>query len=103
MLERALAFAYTGDARVITTQLMTPFGLKRSLIENGLPCIVKALDFDQSLSQYFTHNPAMWPLTDRGEPAIASKRAQTLTYGDDHFMVSSFQSNQSNQMSVQRA
>jgi len=51
ILEQALAFAYTGDARVTMAQLMTQFGLKWSLIEKN--CLVRALDFDHNIS----HNP----------------------------------------------
>ncbi len=87
MLERALAFAYTGDSRVLTKTLMGPFGLSRSLIELGLPAIT-TIDFNTHLSRHFAHNPALWPLTSSREPAVASKRALSLTYGDDHFYVS---------------
>jgi hypothetical protein len=88
LLERTLAFAYTGDARVITKDLMEPFGLKRSLIEHGLPCILKSLNFNKAISQLFAHNATMWPLTRKTkEPAVSSKRAQMLTYGEDHFLV----------------
>lgn len=91
MLECALAFAYTGDSRVLTRTLMRPFGLSRSLIELGLPAIT-AIDFNTHLSQYFAHNPALWPLTSSREPAVASKKALSLTYGDDHFYVSKIRS-----------
>ena len=87
MVERALAMAYTGDARVITNDLMGPFCLKRSLIELGLPSISKALNFDKSIALEFAHHPANWPLNKFGEPAVASKRSQVLTFGQDHFMV----------------
>src|ERR1700722_16641045 len=53
MLERALAMAFTGDARVITKDLMGPFGLKRSLLEHGLPSIIKILNFDKSITSTF--------------------------------------------------
>ncbi len=88
MLERSLAMAYTGDARVITKDLMGPFGLKRSLLELGLPSITKLLTFDKNISQDFAHHPANWPLNKSNEPAVASRHAQTLTYGEDHWMVS---------------
>ena len=87
MLERSLAMAYTGDARVITTDLMGPFRLKRSLIEHGLPSITMGLSFNQGLAEYFAQSPANWPLNKFQEPAISSKRAQVLTYSIDHFTV----------------
>ena len=88
MLERALAMAYTGDARVITSRLMKPFGLERSLIEHGLPSITAALTFDLSIAKDMVVNPANWPSNKNQEPAMASKRSQVLTCGDAHFMVS---------------
>jgi hypothetical protein len=90
MLERALAMAYTGDARVITIGLMGPFGLKRSLVENGLPSIAMNLSFDHGISNQFAIRPANWPVTKYEEPAIASKRTQVLTYGEGHFAVRLF-------------
>lgn len=86
-LERALAMAYTGDARVITSDIMKPFGLQKSLIEHGLPCIAVDLTFDQSLAKNFIINPANWPVNKLGEPAVASKRTQILTYGESHYIV----------------
>jgi hypothetical protein len=87
MLERALAMAYTGDARVITKDLMGPFGLKRSLIENGLPSICNFIEFQGEHALGFSHLPTNWPLTKDNRPAFASKRAQTLTYSLNHFQV----------------
>jgi hypothetical protein len=87
-LERALAMAYTGDARVIVKDLMVPFGLKPSLLDLGLPSVTTLVKFDVDISQSFTHTPGNWPLTARQEPAVASKRAQTLTYGEEHYTVS---------------
>ena len=88
MLERTLAMAYTGDARVITTDLMGPMGLKRSLMELGLPAITSLLNFDRSITKDgFTFKRANCPLDKQNGPAVASKRAQILTYGPDHFLV----------------
>jgi hypothetical protein len=87
-LERSLAFLYTGDARVITKHLMGPLGLKRSLLELGLPSITKVLNFEENIAKTFAHHPANWPLTDSNEPAVASERTQILTFGKEHFVVS---------------
>jgi hypothetical protein len=87
MVERALAMAYTGDARVITKNLMEPFGLKHSLIELGLPSITKAINLNNSLSKSFPHRE-QWPLTASGEPAVASKKSLILTFGNDQYTVS---------------
>jgi hypothetical protein len=88
VLERALAMAYTGDARVIVKGLMEPFCLKRSLLEQGLPSLSKLIRFDGNISEQFAHTPANWPLTHNNEPAVASQRCQILTFGKHHFLVS---------------
>jgi len=90
VLERALAMAYTGDARVIVKDLMVPLGLKPSLLELGLPSITRLIRFDVDKTEPFTHNRGNWPLTKRREPAVASTRAQTLTFGSDHYLVSQY-------------
>jgi hypothetical protein len=72
MLERAMAYMFTGDARVIVKSLMGPFGLKQSLLELGMPAITTAITFDDQLTNVVIFKKANWPLTDRGEPAIAS-------------------------------
>jgi hypothetical protein len=88
MLERTLAMAYTGDARVITQALMGKFGLKQSLLKLGLPSVIRLVDFKNDISHAFVNNPANWPLTATHEPAMASKRVQMLTYGYEHYLVS---------------
>lgn len=87
ILERALAMAYTGDARVITRQLMAPFGLLQSLVHYGIPSFVPAISFDSHISTQFHLHPDHWPTDNSGLPAVSSKRAQCLTYGDAHFYV----------------
>ena len=88
VLERTLAMAYTGDARVIVKDLMVPFGLKQSLLDLGLPSITRLLKFDSDITSSFLRDPGSWPLTACKEPGIASMQAQTLTYGHDHYAVS---------------
>ena len=58
MLERALAMAYTGDARVITKALMEPFGLHRSLIELGIPCLISSLNYKSPIGPQLSRNPS---------------------------------------------
>ena len=86
-LERAEAFAFNGDSRLIVTTLMAPFCLKRSLMEQGLPSLSKSISLNKHLAKYFTIHPDHWPCTPTGEPGIASKRCQVLTYGIPHFLV----------------
>ena len=80
VLERTLTFAYTGDARTIATGLMHPFGLQRSLLENGLPTIVSSIEMGKEIAETFAMQPDLWPMTRDHVPAVASKRAILLTY-----------------------
>ena len=96
-LERALAYAFGGNAKVLSRALMSPLWLSRGIIDQGMPC----LNIDKILGSGILANPhdpviirsENWPVTPSGRanyPAIASKRAQMLTYGDSHYMVSQF-------------
>jgi hypothetical protein len=86
-LERALAMAFTGDARVIVRRLMGHFGLRTSLLEQGLPTLTRAIDWNNPVLDTFTQ-PKHWPTTKDREPAEASKRCQMATYGLEHWLVS---------------
>ncbi|KAG1769738.1 hypothetical protein EV702DRAFT_1049616 [Suillus placidus] len=86
VLERALAYAHTGNAKVIATSLMRPLWLVQSLLEHGLPTFSPSVRFAPAPSIPVAISPADWPtLTNMKIPAIASKRSQILTYGNDHF------------------
>ncbi|KAG2045993.1 hypothetical protein BDR06DRAFT_1015119 [Suillus hirtellus] len=86
VLERALAYAHTGNTKVIATSLMRPLWLVQSLLEHGLPTFSPSVRFAAPPSIPVTISPADWPtLTNMKVPAIASKRSQILTYGNDHF------------------
>ncbi|KAG1863248.1 hypothetical protein DFJ58DRAFT_912417 [Suillus subalutaceus] len=86
VLERALAYAHTGNTRVIATSLMRPLWLVQSLLEHGLPTFSPSVRFAAAPSIPVAISPADWPtLTSMKVPAIASKRSQILTYGNDHF------------------
>jgi hypothetical protein len=55
-------------------------GLKRSMVEQGLPAFTKIIDFSIPISQQFKNKPGNWPV-------VTSKRAQILTYGENYWMV----------------
>ncbi|KAG2090773.1 uncharacterized protein F5147DRAFT_780230 [Suillus discolor] len=91
VLERALAYAHTGNTKVIATSLMRPLWLVQSLLEHGLPTFSPSVRFAAPPSIPIAISPADWPtLTSMKVPAIASKRSQILTYGNDHFEVCGF-------------
>ncbi|KAG0693691.1 hypothetical protein DFH29DRAFT_382941 [Suillus ampliporus] len=86
MLERALAYAHTGNAKVLSSSLMKPFWLIRSLLEQGLPTFSSIIHLQATTTRPVTVLPAQWPVvTAFNVPAMASNRCQILTYGKDHF------------------
>jgi hypothetical protein len=89
VLERALAYAHTGNARVIASKLMRPLWLVQSLLEQGLPTFSPTVRLTSSISNPIAISSSDWPTSDNlNVPAIASKRSQVLTYGNDHFEAS---------------
>ncbi|KAG1758543.1 hypothetical protein EDD22DRAFT_997786 [Suillus occidentalis] len=91
VLERALAYAHTGNARVIAAKLMRPLWLVQSLLEQGLPTFAPSVRITSSVGNPISISSADWPTSDNlNVPAIASKRSQVLTYGNDHFEASVF-------------
>jgi hypothetical protein len=91
-LERLLCFCHTGNTAVFATSLMNPLGLSRGAVKDGFPMLFRL--FKQSpillASQTgFMIEPKNWPIKDH-YPAIASKKAQVLTYSTNHFLVSAF-------------
>lgn len=91
-LERILCFCHTGNTAVLATSLMNPLGLSMGVIKDGFPMLHKIFrqpTIMSAMKHGFEINPRKWPTKD-GHPAIASKRAQVLTYSVEHFMVSTF-------------
>ena len=90
-LERVLCFCHTGNAAVFATSLMNPLGLSRGAVADGFPMLWKIFtqpNITFALMYGLVVDPEKWPLKD-GYPAVASKRAQVLTYSIQHFMVRS--------------
>lgn len=91
-LERTAAYAYTGNAKVLSSGVMGPLFLSRGLVEDGMPVLSKAM-YElplQNVTPLIIH-PHTWPLTaGRRRPAICSKKSHILTYSDAHYMVSIF-------------
>ncbi|KAG2358122.1 hypothetical protein BDR07DRAFT_1489883 [Suillus spraguei] len=67
VLERTLAYAHMGNAKVIATSLMRPFWLVQSLLQQGLPTLSTKIQISSS--------SLTTPIT----------RSQILTYGQNHF------------------
>jgi hypothetical protein len=92
VFERVLAFNYTGSARVLLRECLEPMWLTRGLKAYGFPCvnpnIVRFLPstLDADCIEIARSN---WPLNDRGEAAMASRRTIELEYGEVYAVVSS--------------
>jgi hypothetical protein len=88
-VERSIAYAHTGNAKVIATSLMGPLWLSHSLLNDGLPTlsrdIVRIISGDSVEVLIHTH---LWPINGQYKiPVIASKKSQILTYGLEHYTV----------------
>jgi hypothetical protein len=88
--ERLLCYCHTGNTAVFATSLMHPLGLSRGTLVDGYPVLLNV--FQQptiylASKHGFGINPSAWPLKD-GHPAVASKKAQMVTYSMSHFLVS---------------
>ncbi|KAH9018519.1 hypothetical protein EDB84DRAFT_1566372 [Lactarius hengduanensis] len=87
-LERVLCFCHTGNTAVFATSLMHRLGLSKGSIMDGFPMLLMPLFEQRTISSAMEHgfkiDARHWPLKDK-YPAIASKRAQVLTYSIRHF------------------
>ena len=90
MLERALNYAHTGSARVLTRSLMDRAWLSLSVVSDGLPCISNSFIQAGSLSSgLVTIRREKWPVHPVTRiPLTASQRSQEMTYGKPHYSVS---------------
>lgn len=92
-LERLLCFCHTGNTAVFTTSLMHPLCLSRAAIKDGFPMLLPSI-FQRprilsAMKDGFPVDARNWPAKGL-YPAMASKRAQVLTYSLNHFLVSLF-------------
>jgi hypothetical protein len=74
---------------VFATSLMNGLGLSRGALKDGFPMlhrIFQEASVGSAMIHGFEIDARNWPLKD-GHPAIASKRAQVLTYSLAYFMV----------------
>jgi hypothetical protein len=90
-LERSFNFAHTGNSKVLSRSLMDPLWLSLGITNDGHPALDRTLDEITFATMPFTAArllAGIWPVHPRTfEPFYASKRAQTLTYGDYHWKV----------------
>jgi hypothetical protein len=68
---------------------MHPLGLSRGVLKDGFPAFLDMFDQPSimiAMKQGFNISASRWPLKD-GHPAIASMKAQVITYSMNHFLV----------------
>lgn len=89
VLERAYNFAHTGAAKVIVRGLMNRLWIGRAIVDGLMPFFLPALKFIGPDLLQPELSMSVWPIDKKtNRPLVASKRAQELTYGSQHFMVS---------------
>jgi hypothetical protein len=89
--ERLLCYCHTGNTAVFATSLMNGLGLSRGALKDGFPVLLDTFENPSIMvarEHGFKIDPKRWPLKN-GFPAMASKKAQVLTYSDSHFLVRS--------------
>lgn len=87
-IERTLAFEQTGNTKCLATALMSPLWIVRSLLIHGIPTFSPDIKLG-GINNSFHIELRCWPThPPMSTPEVASKRAQQLTYGMPHFMVS---------------
>jgi hypothetical protein len=86
-LERTLAYAYTGSAKVISRAVMEPLFLSRGLLETGFPTLNQAIIAVRI--ENITHVPRLavaaqsWPMaTAYKGPAMCSNAAQKMYFSN---------------------
>lgn len=80
VLERVLAYAHTGNAKVLSRGLMGPMWLVTSLIEHGLPTLAPGIYLAANSPLPIQLPLSGWPEVNN-KPGSASQRALVLTYG----------------------
>ncbi|KAI1781578.1 hypothetical protein LXA43DRAFT_908377, partial [Ganoderma leucocontextum] len=84
ILERCICFAHTGNAPALAYALMKRTYTSRALLEGYLPMFWDGLEIPDHaplLPKLLLHK---WPIDNLKDPLLASKRAQSLTYGSAH-------------------
>jgi hypothetical protein len=89
VLERVIAYGTTGNAKVLSKQVMQYIYVYDSLLKYGYPAIMKTLWFwSGNRETPLVVHKASWPcVRGKHEPASSSKRAQILTFGWPQYRV----------------
>lgn len=88
--EQLLCDCHTGNTAVFATSLMNGLGLSRGSLKDGFPVLLDTFEHPLIMvarEHGFKVDLKHWPLKS-GFPAVASRKAQVLTYLDAHYLVS---------------
>ncbi|KAG2030241.1 hypothetical protein BDR03DRAFT_1017336 [Suillus americanus] len=87
MIERALNFSHTGNARVLSRRLMDRAWISLSIIHDGLPSISDTFVAYGSLKTgKLVIRQESWPVDqETWRPLTSSRRTQELTYSKEHY------------------
>ncbi|KAF9515149.1 hypothetical protein BS47DRAFT_1391881 [Hydnum rufescens UP504] len=93
VLERALAYAYTGSAKLLSRSLMQPLFTSRALVDHGFPMLsqsIVTMKKDRSTNKSFVSvSSSAWPWNqERKAPATCSDGAQSVYYSKRLYNVS---------------
>lgn len=87
-LERTLAYAYTGNAKVLSKSLLDPLFLSRSLLYHGLPTInTNIIKILATNHHRVVINCKFWPSGVNG-PLTCSQGSHQMRYGTASWLVS---------------
>ncbi|KAI0056697.1 hypothetical protein BV25DRAFT_1842115 [Artomyces pyxidatus] len=81
MLDRTINFAHTGNAAVFVG-VMKRAWLSLGVLEHGYPSLWPGVK--RQHGRFLGVNALFWPTNDKGQPLMASYRAQLLTFGLKH-------------------
>ncbi|KAI0054253.1 hypothetical protein BV25DRAFT_1961823, partial [Artomyces pyxidatus] len=81
-LDRVINFAHTGSPAVFVHGLMKKTWLSLGILEHGYPSLWAGAI--RQNGRFERVNPVYWPTDDKGNPLMASLRAQQHTFGKEH-------------------
>jgi hypothetical protein len=88
VLERTLAYAYTGSPRVLHKSSMEPLWILSSLRDNSYPVFNPDIINTRVGNSRFALAFEKWPVNRDGYAVLPAERAATLTYGATYAEVS---------------
>jgi hypothetical protein len=90
VLERALNYMHTSNAKVLATTVMRPLWISQALVQHGLPALSPIIRTGTTMTDPITVAAPDWPVNPANlHPFSAANRSQVYTYGQQLATVSS--------------